>query len=284
MAANDNDNEQTLRELYEQLDAKLKAPIDPRELPVRYSRLKLIGQSPAHYYASCQRNEAEESLAMRLGSGVHAMILGEPVTRFSGRRAGKVWDAFEREHAGTVILNDREWSEAERMSLAILRHDEASRLLLDGTEREQHLAWDYCGRACSSRPDAFKRGSHIAELKTARSSNPRDFMRDAWRMGYVGQLAFYDDAHQALTGCRFPNAYLIAVEKSSPHPVTVYRLTERAMDLARRTTRLWIETLIGCEAINHWPGYSETTIDLDAPDNDNEPIEIVIDGETAEVA
>lgn len=279
-----NDNEPTIETLSAALVEKLRAPIDPRDLPVRFSRLKLMALSPAHYYAACQRaNDDGETLSMRLGAGVHAMLLDQPVTRFAGRRAGKVWEHFEREHSDKVILNEREWREAERMSVAILRHKQAAELLLDGTTLEQRLEWQYCGRLCSSTPDAYRPGSRIVELKTARSSRPRDFIRDAIRMSYHGQLAFYDDAVKHITGRGFPDAYVIAVENAPPHVVTIYRLTDRAMERARQTTRLWMEQLLACEAINHWPGYSELIVDLDVADEE-QPIELEIDGQLTEVA
>lgn len=271
----------TLAEVTEELASMLRAPVDPRSLPVRFSRLKHMSLSPAHYYAACQRDESEQTLAMRLGSGVHAIVLGQPVERYSGRRAGADWKKFQADHPGALILNDREWYEASAMASSILRHREACAILLDGTEIERHLEWSYLGRACSSRFDA--RGPyHLAELKTAQTSNPRLFIREAIRMHYHGQCAFYDQATRTERGEGFSNVYLIAVEKSQPHPVTVYRLTERVLDLGRQTNRLWMEQLLACEASNEWPAYSDAIVDLDAPEIEG-PIEIEIDGRTAEV-
>jgi 3-phenylpropionate/cinnamic acid dioxygenase small subunit len=257
--------------------------VDPRTLPVRFSRLKLMGQSAAHYYAACQRQTFEESIAMRIGSGVHGMLLGASVVKYEKRRAGKEWEAFAAEHAKDVILNAREWNEAQAMTQSLLRHREASTLLFDGTIVEQEIAWSYVGRACSSRPDARAR-YHISELKTARTSHPAVFSRDAIRMHYHGQLAFYEEANVATGGERYANAYIIAIEKSDPYPVTVYRLTERTLERGRQQMRLWMEQLIGCEAEHYWPAYSESIVDLDMPEDIGGPIEIEIDGQLTEVA
>jgi hypothetical protein len=257
-------------------------PIDPRDLPVRFSRLKAMSASPAHYYAACQRaTNEEETLAMRLGSGVHALVLDQPVVLFPGRRAGEKWDQFQAANAGAVILNQREWAEAFAMASSILRHKEAATLLLDGTTREELIEWSFLGRACSSRVDARSR-YHLAELKTARTSKPGLFARDAIRMHYHGQCAFYDAANVATGGEPFANVYVIAVEKTDPFPVTVYRLTERALERGRQTNRLWFEQLLACESANEWPGYAESIVDLDTPDDEG-PIEIEIDGRLTEV-
>jgi hypothetical protein len=287
MPANDNAR---VEELSGQLAELLRAPVNPAELPVRFSRLKRMGESPAHYYADCQRQgDAGETLAMRLGSGTHAMIFDQPHTRYSKRRAGKDWDKFQADNPGHVILNDREWAEAQNMAVAILQHREAAALLLDGTIIEQHIAWSMLGRDCSSRPDAMRIGSHIVELKTARSSRPAYFARDAIRMHYHGQLAFYGDAVNSngrgidiAKPWSCPNYYVVAVEKLPPHVVTVYRLTDRAIESARKTTRLWFEQLLACEDANYWPGYSESIVDLDVPESE-EPIELEVNGELIEV-
>lgn len=266
----------------EELAALLDAPIDPATLPVRFSRLKLMSLSPAHYFAACQRAGSDETLAMRLGSGVHAMVLQQPITRYPGRRAGKDWEKFQAEHAGETILNTREWYEAKAIADSIMRHKEASALLFDGTTIEQTIQWEWLGRACSSRPDARGR-YHIADLKTARTSKPGLFAREAIRAHYHAQLAFYDEANHHERGERFSNAYLIAVEKTAPYPVTVYRLTERTLEIGARLNRLWMEQLLACEAACTWPAYSESIVDLDAPDDDG-PIEIEINGQLTEVA
>jgi hypothetical protein len=255
--------------------------VDPRELAVRFSRLKLMALSPAHYFAACQQLGADDTLALRLGSGVHAMILNQPVVRYSGRRVGDKWDGFAAEHAGKVILNDREWAEASAMARAILRHSEAPRILFDGTRIEEPILWRYLGRSCSSRPDARGRW-HLAELKTARTSKPGWFSRDVFRMHYHAQCAFYDEAHAYETSERFANVYIVAVEKTPPHPVTIYRLTDRALNLGHKSLRLWMEMLLACEADHSWPSYAESIVDLDAPDESG-PIEIEIDGKLTEV-
>lgn len=258
--------------------------VDPRTVPVRHSNLKLMSLSPAHYWHACQRKpDAGQSLAMRLGSGVHAMVLGTPVERYSARRAGKDWEAFKRDHANSTILNDREWAEAQAMSAALLRHREAMAILFEGTTIEQPIEWEYLGRKCRSIPDA--RAPYVlAELKTGRTAHPAMFVRDAIRMHYHCQLAFYAMAIEHATGIAPTNVYSVVIEKYAPHPVTILRLTDRVIELGRKTIRLWMEQLLACEAANVWPAYSESIVDFDAPDDETDhPIDLVIGGEDVEV-
>jgi hypothetical protein len=51
--------------------------VDPRGVPVRFSHLKAMDRSPAHYVHAVQ-HEREESLSMRLGSATHALVFGTP--------------------------------------------------------------------------------------------------------------------------------------------------------------------------------------------------------------
>lgn len=267
-----------------ELRDELQVPrdIDVSALPVRFSRLKLFALSAAHYRHSCSLgDDSGDSLALRLGSGVHAIVLDKPVVRYSGRRAGAAWGEFVGEHADKVILNDREWSEAQAMSSAIMRRREAMQILFCDTIVEKRIDWTFLGRACRSTPDA-RAPYHVAELKTGRTSHPALFVRDALRMHYHCQLAFYGDAIEHDTGVAPSKAYIVAVEKSPPYPVTILELTERALEQGRKTARLWFEQLLACEASNEWPEYSESVVPFDVPEFD-EPIELLVDGKSVEV-
>lgn len=253
------------------LDAAAVEPapvVDPRSLAVRFSRLKLLNESPAHYFHACQQDEAdfEETLPMRLGSGVHKMLLGQPgeVVLFDGHRSGRAWERFARGHEGATILNAREWGEAAATVRAIRRNKDAERLILEDTIREQKLEWKHGSRACRSTPDA-RSPRWIAELKTTRSANPRWFHRDSFNRLYHAQVAFYDEAVEAATGRRVDELYIIAVETGGPRPVQVYRIPDELRELGTKTWRLMFERLLVCEAANFWPPYAQGIVDLEAP-------------------
>jgi hypothetical protein len=275
-----NDNALALSaELRDELEALPFA--DPRVFPVRFSCLKQFSLSGAHYRHACTRHDDGQSLALRLGSGVHAIVLDQPIARFSARRAGKAWEEFKAEHTGVVILNDAEHAEALAMASAIMRRREAMEILFVDTIIEQRIDWTFLGRACRSTPDA-RNAVHVAELKTGRTAHPSMFVRDAIRMHYHCQLAFYQDAIESATGVMPSKAYIVAVEKTAPYPVTILELTERTLEQGRKIVRLWFEQLLACEASNEWPEYSESIVPFDVPDLD-EPVEIIIDGQAVEV-
>jgi hypothetical protein len=239
----------------------------PELAPLRYSRLKLIGQSPAHYHAAVDK----DTYPIERGRALHSLVLGGTrVIGYPGKvRAGKVWEAFQAEHAGKLILTGNDFAKTRAMADAVLRHPVAMQVLAGQCELE--IDWTFMGRKCQSHLDALGPGGRIVgELKSTVSSNPDRFMWQAHRMGYFGQVAFYMDAVRA-AGLGDPtDAYFVAVEATEPHVVSVMRVAEDALEMGRKTVRLWMERLLACEAANDWPGYVQGVVDLHAPSEDVE--------------
>lgn len=260
-------------ELNEQLAAS--AIVDPRTIPVRFSNLKHMARSAAHYHDAAQ-GDSGDTLARRLGRGTHAMVLGQPVTRFDGRRAGKTWDLFRAAHDGTEILNPKEWAESEAMSNAIKRCDLAAELLIgDRVIREHRLTWHIGGRQCAGTPDARPRDRNcVVDLKTCQTSHPDKFTKSAAWMNYHTQLAWY--ANGIGTVSRTPDdLFIVAIESKRPYAVTVFRLTDEARDMGDRLWRSWLEQLLVCEVSNSWPAYSQSVVPFDV---ESEQFGITIDG------
>jgi hypothetical protein len=238
--------------------------------PVRISDLKRIGQSPAHYRAAVESSGSH----VAKGSAVHSVLLGgQHVTCYdrvteagaAAPRRGQHWEAFKAAHAGDLILTRDEVAQVDGMVEAVRACPEAMRVL-DGV-KEQTLTWDISGRACRGTPDV-RSDQYVTELKTTRSSDPRRFMWDAIKMGYYAQLAWYlDGAVKARVGT--PDAaFVVAVESTAPYVVTVFRVTERALEQGRRTYRLWFERLMACEEADEWPGYVQSVVPLDVPESE----------------
>lgn len=270
--------EQLSRQLADQIDEPDAVPaVDPRTIPVRFSRLKHMALSPLHYWDACQADR-DDTLAMRLGRGTHAMVLGEPVVCYPGRRVGKAWEQFAARHEGSEILNEREWDVAAGISRNILRHPIAVELLL-GPEvtREQTIEWAWMGRACTSRPDARLGGRIVTDLKTTRCAEPYRFQRDATSMGYPAQLAFYAMATAAVTGQDVEELYVVAVESKRPYAVTVLRLEDEARLAGMQQCRLWFERLLQCEAADDWPAYTGAVVSFGTRDTAPDPNPIDVD-------
>lgn len=244
--------------------------------PVRFSALKHMARSPAHYAAAVE-TAFDETVSMRLGSAAHALLFEQPVSVFTGKvRRGKAWEAFQEEHADETIVNRREYEHARRLVDAIQNHRDARELIYaDDAVWEKTIDWKTLGRECRSTPDV-RATRYIVDLKTTRCSEPQRFNRDGTFRSYHAQLAFYLDAVIASGLGKPAEAYIVAVESSPPFPVTVLRLTDRAIDQGRRLCRLWFERLLQCEEANYWPGYVQGVVDFDVLDD---PIELMVGGE-----
>jgi hypothetical protein len=261
-----------LQRLFDEAAVEPKPLVDPRSLPWRFSRLKTMDRSPAHYFDACQRPFDKRSLALRLGGGVHGLLFGEigvDVGLYTGHRAGKLWDREVAKYRdGTPILNELEWVKAWKIVRAIRRNEIAMQLFFDDTVREREIAWKLGERSCSSRPDVLHRGrKHITELKTTRNGQPHRFQRDSFNFHYHAQLAFYDEAQYAESGTRVDDLYIVAVETDDdgPHPVTVYRIPDELRQQGIKTWSLWTEKLAVCEASDQWPEYAQGVVQLEAP-------------------
>jgi hypothetical protein len=184
-------------ELAEQLAANeaARVVVDPRTVPVRFSRLKHMSASALHYWQSVQDNK-DDTIAMRFGRGVHALVLGLPVKRWTGKtRHGKAWDAFKAKHADKEILNTKEWDRAHGIFEAIQRHPIANEALFGGTVLEETIEWEFMGRASArAGPTLASRDERLVDLKTTKCAEPGKFERDAIWRGYHAQFSFYGRA------------------------------------------------------------------------------------------
>ena len=275
-----------LEQMIDAARGRAKDLVDPRTLPVRFTRLKQIELSAAHYLLACQ-DEVKNSIAIRMGAGFHAAVFGDrPLVCYDGRRAGKTWERFEKRHLeqGAVILNEKEYRIASGMVNAVKNHPRAMQLLLDGTTTEKTINWSIGSRACRSTPDAAT-ATQTSDLKSARCCEPRWLAREALRRYYHCQVEFYAGA-RASVGPAPSELYLVCVENAAPFNVVVLRIPDATREAAAKLNRLWWERLLVVEATGRYGGYVENDIDLELPDWETEakPITVEIDGELLAVA
>lgn len=241
--------------------------------PIRFSRLKWMAESPAHYrYAAT--TEWPASPSMQLGTAVHRYMEGRPLPVYPGSvRRGKEWDAWAAAN-GPESVTATDDATARAMVAAVRAHPLAGPLMAHdgGAVVERTIRWTFDGREAQSTPDLYRTGDNamVVDLKTCRSANPRYFIRDAIRYHYHAQLAFYRQAIAEREECvaSLMDAYIVAVESRPPHPVVVLRLTARALNDGLALCYLWSERLRVCEDANHWPAYSDAAVELDTTPDD----------------
>lgn len=241
--------------------------------PLRFSRLKLMGKSPAHYAAYVP----EPTGAMETGTAADRLLLGGKVLAYPGPvRRGKEYDAFCEKNPGALIVTQKEGAIALGIAEAVTACADAVRLLTGA--RQDTIYWDFNGRACRGTPDVRGDG-FLCDLKTGETSDPKFFPFKVRRFAYHAQMSFYESGVALAQLPPVTQSYIVAVEQTPPHVVTVYRLTEHAIELGARLWRLWFEQLQVCEASGSFPPYSQSIVDLDLLD-DNELMEL---GDAAEI-
>ena len=257
----------------------MAAAVHTELIPVRFSRLKQMARSPAHYLHSIMQ-ERTDTAAYRLGRAAHSYALeGKELTIYDGTRRGKEWDKFrELVGEGNDIYSVKEAESAMAMGNAI-RCSALAMSVLQGTI-ERTIQWSIGDRQCQGTPDVCG-PEYITDLKTTRDAQPEHFIRQAIRYAYHAQLAWYLDGVR-LSGLGKPSkAYIVAVESTPPHPVTVLQLTPAAIDQGARLCRLWWEQLMVCEQGGHFPGYSQSIVDFDVLEDDG--LSLSFGGEEVEV-
>jgi hypothetical protein len=246
-------------------------------LPVRFSNLKRMAQSPAHYLAAAQ----DQKPHLERGSALHSLVLGgKEVIAYPGKvRRGKEWEAFQADHPESLILTQTESGRTFAMAAAV-QANKLAMTVLEG-RHELEIDWSLAGRAMQAHVDVVGPGNaYVTELKGTQCGAPDRFAHLALRYAYHAQLASYMDAVASSGEGEPREAYVVAVESSAPYVVTTLRLTERALDQGRRLFRLWFERLRACEESGEWPGYAQSIVPLDAPEDELE----LIFGASQEVA
>jgi exodeoxyribonuclease VIII len=211
---------------------------------------------------------------MSFGVVAHAILFGQPFVQWPKRRAGKEWEAFEEAHKDDLIVTVDEHDRAMRMVDAVTAHRDSAMVLRGKYEVDRE--WSVLGRKCAGRMDVLG-ADFVTEFKTCSNAHPQRFVYGAMRLSYHAQLAWYLDGVFLEGG----KAYMVAAESAPPYAVTIFEVTPRTLEEGRKQCRLWMETLLTCEASDSWPAYCQSMVPFDIPDH-GEPL--IIDGEDVEAA
>lgn len=244
---------------------------------LNWSRLKLMAKSPAHYQWALTEPR-EDTDALLAGRAVHTAVL-EPklfpqrFATFTGeRRAGKVWEEFEAANIGRDLLTMKQAMMVSNIATSIRRHPEAVKWLSLGAA-EQSFYFTVKTPSVGDFPPSewpakaridYLGARGIVDLKTAADGSRDGFARAAWRLGYLGQAAWYVDAVQAVTGRECPFTFIV-VEKTAPYVVSVLQVPDDLIDVGRDHYRGLLAHLALCERTNHWPGYVDGVGVLELP-------------------
>ena len=244
----------------------------------------LYEKTPAHFRCEEDHPQAVETDAMREGRAVHAAILEpkrfeadftdeSPINKKTGAPFGtrtktyEAWASKVRAAGQEPLANPKVYY--REIGAAVLAHPYAGPLL-DQMQKEVSFQWrdGETGLLLKGRADALRmlwQPRILVEIKSCASAAPRQFGYDAYRYGYLWQLAYYADGILAATGQPVEEVQIIAVEKELPYGVAVYRVDPYQLALGRDQVRDTLRQLAQCLRYGDWPGYPEGVEDLQIP-------------------
>ena len=243
-----------------------------------HSRLKEIRHSPGHFRWKYDNAEPATD-AMNLGSLVHAMVL-EPHTvdrafvaspKFDRRtKAGREGYAkFIDDHPLQKVVTEAEWEHASLMTEAVLAHPHAGGLvdnvIAHGTAEKEFYWTDERGIDRKAKVDGMVMGpdgcDFVLDLKTTMDASPDGFRKSITKFCYGTQMAYYCEAAKPLQS----RAMIIAVSKTPPFGVGLYRFGEDAIARGKMVVDKWLDLYKQCVEYDAWPTYWDAQ-DVSIPD------------------
>jgi len=243
---------------------------------VSSSGLKALQRSPAHYLAEYGPDAVprEEIQALLLGRLLHAVTLegreefmeAHDIDRRT--KAGKeAWARLQEEADGRAILKADQVQMVRAVAAAVRAHPMAALLLEQGAaEVSGYFTDPETGVHCKTRPDWLRVDDGVVvDLKSTIDAGPGGFPREISRYSYHLSAAMYAHGFEVITGEPLRDFVFIAVEKTPPYAVGVYRLDDEAMEAGRRLYRRALRTYAECLASDRWPGYGEDIQTISVP-------------------
>ena len=242
------------------------------------SALSYIARSPRHYWARYRDPDATPeppTPAMLFGTAVHTAVL-EPelfVELYdvgpSSSKLTKAWkEAFAAAQAeGKSLLTQEEFDLIEGIRHSLRLHPSAKKALdAKGETEASYIAkCPVSGLELKARADRLTESGWVVDLKTTQDASAAGFAKSVANFSYHLQAAFYLHVIEAATGKRPKGFLFLAVEKSRPFAVQVFRASSLMLEQGTKEMFLHLETLAHCIEKDQWPSYSDGLVDLDLP-------------------
>tara|TARA_R100001460_G_scaffold13271_6_gene30040 strand:+ start:325 stop:1155 length:831 start_codon:yes stop_codon:yes gene_type:complete len=212
--------------------------------------------------------ESVPTKAMEEGTAVHTYFLENELFKnrycykpkaFNGRtKEGKQW----MEEHGHLNILAAEWEE----NLIHMNHsflDSPAKMIydLDGLTELSYFSEDLGGIRAKCRPDWISNDSRIVvDLKTTQDASPKGFQKSIGQFGYHIQGAWYLRVLQNL-GFDANEFIFIAIEKTAPFCVGVYRASTEMIEEGSKKVDEAIEKILWCKDNDSYPDYTPNEIE-----------------------
>lgn len=240
--------------------------------------LKKIAKSPAHF-RYWKDHPQIDTPSLLIGRAAHKYMLEKEyffkefaVAPNVDRRtkAGKEeWALFEAENQGKDIISADDFEKIKEMHEALYSTPFVAKLLSGEKELSYFLEDEKTGLIMKCRPDCQTQvgDTHILiDYKTTDNADSDDFMKQAIKLMYDLQMAYYKDILDKVKGVEH-SVIFIAQEKNPPYCVNVLEANEYFIKSGRDMYRTMLDTYAECVKTNEWKGYMNGEINtLGLPD------------------
>lgn len=251
---------------------------------VSNSDLSNAQRSLAHYHYR-RAVATDETPSMATGTVVHTAVLEpsvfearyclepDPATvapEAKNPRATTAWKeaVAELERSGRKVITRELWDTARRVRDNIARNAGARDIMAKVRAHETSVSglplYGVRDIPTKCRPDGLGDG-FLLDLKTTRSTSPRDFERSAYALGYHRQLAWYSDCLKSVGVEVDGGCYILAVENTPPNEVRVYRVATEALAVGRTQAMEIYYRLEYAIKANEFPGHPDDITELRLP-------------------
>lgn len=233
--------------------------------------LKKIAKSPAHY-RYWKDNPQQDTPALLFGRAAHKYMLEKDdfFTEFAvapnvdkRTKVGKEeWALFEADNQGKDIISADDFQKIKEMYDALYSTPFVSLLLNGKKELSYFLKDEETGLVMKCRPDCQTQvgDTHILiDYKTTDNADSDEFMKQAIKLMYDLQMAYYKDITDKIKGVEH-SVMFIAQEKTPPYCVNVLEANEYFIKSGRDMYRTMLDRYVECERTGNWYGYMQGEI------------------------
>ena len=219
------------------------------------STLKMFTDKCPRAFQYVLNNPIKVTAPMKFGSAFHMLILEdkefsrhyaiEPDGIDKRTTVGKVaLERFDQTLKGREPISYKDYSLMQSMNTHLKANKHYS-LLENCNQFEKIYLWknEVHDILCKGKLDAVNtRDKYIVDLKTTRNASPDGFKEIIINQKYHMQAAFYCDA------LGYKDYYIYAIEKSKPHCICVYKMSE---DMLKAGRLMYTQAIIEYKAYIH---------------------------------
>ena len=244
---------------------------------LRSTQIKILRKSPAHFKAAQQyqkpisaqlrksfsKGKAFDTLILHGQKAFNDLVITEPDLNRNTKRY-RAWKDSIPDDA--CILTDQEINDIEAMKQAAERKKQFAKVFCEAGFPHRVLVWQ-CARSglwCKAELDWITLSGAVVDLKTTADASFWAFSRQAYRLGYFNQGAFYLDGLSHVTGTVHSDFYLAAVEVDPPFESQIFKVSTDQILKAKIENEENMMILAECFRTDQWPGYMDEICDLDS--------------------